>query len=135
MKYLHIRNILLVALIAFYLFAGANHFINPSFYIPIIPPYLMKWANEINVISGALEILLGLLLIPTSTREKAGLGIVVLLIAFIPSHIYFIQKGEFMIGSIIFNPLISSIRLFVGQPILILWAYWASKSDLKFGKK
>ena len=135
MKYLHIRNILLIALIAFYLFAGANHFINPSFYIPIIPPYLMKWANEINIISGAFEILLGLLLIPTSTRKKAGLGIVVLLIAFIPSHIYFIQKGEFMIGSIIFNPLISSIRLFVGQPILILWAYWASKSDLKFGKK
>jgi uncharacterized membrane protein len=135
MKYLHIRNILLIALIAFYLFAGANHFINPSFYIPIIPPYLMKWANEINIISGAFEILLGLLLIPTSTRKKAGLGIVVLLIAFIPSHIYFIQKGEFMIGSIIFNPLISSLRLFVGQPILILWAYWASKSDLKFGKK
>jgi uncharacterized membrane protein len=135
MKYLYIRNILLVALIAFYLFAGANHFTNPSFYIPIIPPYLIKWANEINIISGALEILLGLLLIPTSTREKAGLGIVVLLIAFIPSHIYFIQKGEFMIGSIIFNPLISSIRLFVGQPILMLWAYWASKSDIKFGKK
>lgn len=135
MKYLCIRNILLVVLIAFYLFAGANHFANPSFYIPIIPPYLIKWGNEINIISGALEILLGLLLIPTSTREKAGLGIVVLLIAFIPSHIYFIQKGEFMIGSIIFNPLISSIRLFIGQPILMLWAYWASKSDLKFSGK
>jgi uncharacterized membrane protein len=132
MKYLQIKNILLITLIAFYLFAGANHFINPSFYIPIIPPYLMKWANEINVISGAIEILLGLLLIPSKTRGKAGLGIVVLLIAFIPSHIYFIQKGEFMIGSIIFNPLISSIRLFVGQPILMLWAYWASKSELKF---
>lgn len=135
MKYKHIKNILLVVLIAFYLFAGANHFTNPSFYTPIIPPYLIKWANEINIISGALEILLGLQLIPTSTREKAGLGIVVLLIAFIPSHLYFIQKGEFMIGSIIFNPLISSIRLFIGQPILMLWAYWASKSDLKFSGK
>lgn len=40
-----------------------------------------------------------------------------------------------MIGSIIFNPLISSIRLFIGQPILMLWAYWASKSDLKFSGK
>ena len=134
MKYLHIRNILLIALIAFYLFAGANHFINPSFYIPIIPPYMINWANEINIISGAVEILLGLLLIPTSTRIKAGLGIILLLIAFIPSHIYFIQKGEFAIGTVHFNPFISSIRLFVGQPILILWAFWASKSDLKFGR-
>jgi hypothetical protein len=36
-----------------------------------------------------------------------------------------------MIGSVLFNPLKSSIRLFVGQPLLILWAYWASKSQLK----
>lgn len=133
MKYLHIRNILLVALIAFYVFAGANHFLNPSFYIPIIPPYLIKWANEINVLSGAVEILLGLLLIPTATRAKAGVGIILLLIAFIPSHVYFIQKGAFTIGKINFNPFISSIRLFVGQPILMLWAYWASRSDLEFG--
>ena len=132
MKYLHIRNILLVALIAFYVFAGVNHFTNPSFYIPIIPPYLIKWASEINIISGAVEIILGLLLIPKATRAKAGVGILLLLIAFIPSHVYFIQKGEFTIGTINFNPFISSIRLFVGQPILMLWAYWASKSDLKF---
>ena len=132
MKYLHIRNILLVALILFYLFAGANHFINPLFYTPIIPPYLIKWANEVNILSGVAEILLALLLIPNSTRSKAGIAIVVMLIAFIPSHIYFIQKGEFMIGTVLFNPFKSSIRLFVGQPLLILWAYWASKSDLKF---
>ena len=82
--------------------------------------------------SGVAEILLALLLIPNSTRSKAGIAIVVMLIAFIPSHIYFIQKGEFMIGTVMFNPFKSSIRLFVGQPLLILWAYWASKSDLKF---
>ena len=131
MKNQYIRNIFFVALILFYLFAGANHFINPSFYLPIIPPYLMKWANEVNIVSGVVEILLALLLIPKFTRIKAGIGIIIMLLAFIPSHIYFIQKGEFMIGSVLFNPLKSSIRLFIGQPLLILWAYWASKSQLK----
>lgn len=131
MKYPLFRNILLVVLILFYLFAGANHFINPSFYLPIIPPYLLNWANEVNILSGVAEILLALLLIPKSTRSKAGIGIILMLIAFIPSHIYFIQKGEFMIGTILFNPMKSSVRLFIGQPLLILWAYWASKSQIK----
>jgi uncharacterized membrane protein len=131
MKNQYIRNIFFVALILFYLFAGANHLINPSFYLPIIPPYLMKWANEVNIVSGVVEIILALLLIPKFTRIKAGIVIIIMLLAFIPSHIYFIQKGEFMIGTIMFNPLKSSIRLFIGQPLLILWAYWASKSHLK----
>ena len=131
MKYPLLRNILLVVLILFYLFAGANHFINPSFYLPIIPPYFFNWANEVNILSGVAEILLALFLIPKSTRFKAGMGIIIMLFVFIPSHIYFIQKGEFKIGTILFNPLKSSIRLFIGQPLLILWAYWASKSQLK----
>jgi uncharacterized membrane protein len=130
MKNQYIRNIFFVALILFYLFAGANHFINSSFYLPIIPPYLSKWANEINTVSGVVEILLALLLIPKLTRIKAAIGIIIMLLAFIPSHIYFIKKGEFMIGTVMFNPLKSSIRLFIGQPLLILWAYWASKSHL-----
>ena len=130
MKNQNIRNLFFVALILFYLFAGANHFMNPSFYLPIIPPYLLEWANEVNIVSGVVEIFLALLLIPKSTRIKAGIGIIIMLLAFIPSHIYFIQKGEFMIGTVMFNPLKSSIRLFIGQPLLILWAYWASKSHL-----
>ena len=131
MKSQSLRNILFLILILFYLFAGVNHFINPSFYLPIIPPYFLKWANQINILSGVVEILLALLLIPKSTRTNAGMGIIIMLLAFIPSHIYFIQKGEFMIGTVVFNPLKSSIRLFIGQPLLILWAYWASKSQLK----
>jgi len=130
MKTQYTRNIFLVALILFYLYAGANHFINPSFYLPIIPPYLLEWSNIVNILSGVVEVLLALLLVPKSTRTKAGIGIIIMLLAFIPSHIYFIQKGEFMIGSVMFNPLKSSIRLFIGQPLLILWAYWASKSHL-----
>jgi len=122
-----VKQILFFFLIVFYLFAGYNHFATPSFYIPIIPPYLATWAKEINIISGIAEILLALLLIPKTTRPFAVKGIIIMLIAFIPSHIYFIQKGSFTLGSITITPTLSYIRLLVGQPILILWVWWSSK--------
>jgi len=122
-----IQKTLFFFLIVFYLFAGYNHFANPSFYLPIIPPYLASWAKEINILSGISEIILALLLIPKATRSLAVKGIIMMLIAFIPSHVYFIQKGYFTIGSLSITPILSYVRLFIGQPILILWAWWSSK--------
>ena len=40
---------------------------------------------------------------------------------------YFIEKGNFSIGSITMTPLISWIRLLVFQPLFILWALWVSR--------
>lgn len=126
-----LQNTLFLLLIGFYLFAGYNHFASPTFYLPVIPPYLSQWAKEINILAGVFEIALALLLIPCRTRLFAAKCIIIMLVAFIPSHIYFIQKGEFIIGSIEMTPLTSWIRLLIGQPILILWAWWASKSEIK----
>jgi len=122
-----IKQTLFFFLIVFYLFAGYNHFANPSFYLPIIPPYLAAWAKEINIVSGIAEILLALLLIPKATRSLAVKGIIIMLIAFIPAHVYFIQKGNFTLGSFTITPVLSYLRLWVGQPILILWVWWSSK--------
>jgi len=130
MKFKLLQQILFFMLIAFYLFAGYNHFASPSFYLPIIPPYLSDWANQINLLSGILEIILGILLIPTSTRPFAAKGIIILLILFIPSHIYFIQKGTFTLGTLEITPTLSWFRLLIGQPILMLWAWWASEVDI-----
>ena len=135
MKIKILQQILFFILIAFYIFAGYNHFASPSFYLPIIPPYLSDWANEINLLSGILEIILGILLIPKSTRPYAAKGIIILLILFIPSHIYFIQKGSFTLGAIEITPTLSWFRLLIGQPILVLWAWWASKVDIQIFKK
>ena len=122
-----IKKGLLIIAIVFYIFAGYNHFANPSFYLPLIPPYLSLWANELNLLSGIIEIILGILLIPKKTRQYAAWAIVLMLIAFIPSHIYFIQKGTFTLGSITINPAISWIRLLVVHPLLIIWAWQISK--------
>jgi uncharacterized membrane protein len=122
-----IKKGLLIIAIVFYIFAGYNHFANPSFYLPLIPPYLSLWANELNLLSGIIEIILGILLTPKKTRQYAAWAIVLMLIAFIPSHIYFIQKGTFTLGSITINPAISWIRLLVVHPLLIIWAWQISK--------
>ncbi len=118
---------MLYVMVVFYILGGYNHFNNPSFYIPLFPPYLSSWAVELNLIAGFFEIVFGILLIPQQTRKWAGWGIVLMLLAFIPSHIYFIERGNFSLGSFTMSPLISWIRLLVFQPLFILWALWVSR--------
>ena len=114
-------------MIVFYIFGGYNHFKNPSFYLPLIPPYMASWAVELNLISGFVEIAFALLLIPQQTRKWAGFGIVLMLIAFIPSHLYFIERGNFSLGNFTMSPIISWIRLLIFQPLFVLWALWVSR--------
>lgn len=53
----------------FYIVAGFNHFINPEFYLALIPPYL-PFHELINVLSGVIEVGLGIGVLV----EKAGNG-------------------------------------------------------------
>ena len=122
-----VKKGMLYGMVVFYVLGGYNHFNNPSFYIPLIPPYLSTWAVELNLIAGFFEIVFGILLLPKQTRIYAGWGIVLMLIAFIPSHIYFIERGNFSLGSFTMTPMMSWIRLLVFQPLFILWALWVSR--------
>ncbi len=118
---------LLYLMVAFYLFAGFNHFWNASFYSPLIPPYLVKYTYIINIVSGIAEMVLAIGLIFNATRSMAAYGIIALLIAFIPAHIYMIQLGSFSLGKFQMTPVIGWIRLLLIHPILIGWAWWVSK--------
>lgn len=126
---MNVKKVLLVVMILFYLLAGYNHFANPEFYYPIIPPYLSAWSGSINILSGIIEILLALMLIPKVTRKAAAWGIILMLIAFIPSHIYFIQKGKFQLGSFEVTSAIAWVRLLVVHPILLLWAWYIFRTE------
>ena len=117
------QQVLRIGLVVFYLFAGAYHFIRPDFYYGLIPDYL-PFPKTINLLSGFLESLLALLMLFTYTRKIASLGIIFLLIAFIPSHIYFISIGSCVEGSLCIPPWISWLRLLIIHPLLILWAWW-----------
>ena len=110
----------------FYLSSGINHFRNPEFYSGLIPPYLL-FHESINVLAGMAEILLALLLLIIRTRKIAAYGIIVLLVAFIPAHIYFIQIGSCIPNGLCVPPWLGWVRLLVMQPLLIAWAAWYRK--------
>lgn len=120
------KKISLILLIILYAGAGVNHFINPSGYYSIIPPYIPNH-YLINIIAGIAEIIAAALLIIPSTRKFGAYLIIAMLIAFIPAHIYMIQKGGCM-GKEICIPLWGAwLRLFPLQFILMAWAWWHRK--------
>lgn len=117
-----LNKILRYALIGFYAFAGIYHFINPDFYMDLIPPYL-PYPEVINFAAGLVEIILAIGVSIDPLRALAAKGLIVMLIAFIPSHVYFIQVGSCINDSLCVDPWIAWARLLVIHPILILWAW------------
>jgi len=116
-----IKKMGFIALIIFYVAAGTNHFINPDFYIKIIPGYL-PWPRVLNYLAGFCEVGLGLLLILPVTRRWAAWGIVLMLVAFLPVHINMAVNAPLYLASAKVTPLLIWVRLLLVQPLLILWA-------------
>ena len=108
---------------SFFIVAGINHFVMPEFYYPLIPGYL-PFPVLINYLSGIVEILLGIGLLISRSRYYATVGIVLLMVLFIPSHGYFIATGSCVDDGLCVHPAIAWIRLLIIHPLLILWAWW-----------
>ncbi|MFY8128248.1 MAG: hypothetical protein ACOVMM_07700 [Chitinophagaceae bacterium] len=115
----------------FYLFAGANHFINPEIYFPLIPDYLAKHKEWLNILAGLAEVVVALLMLKKETIKLASFLTIAMLLAFIPSHIHFILKGNLQIAGFTITPLIAWIRLVVVHPMLLYWAWWLGKNYCK----
>ena len=71
----------------FMIIAGVMHFVNPGIYMKIMPPYL-PLRKELVFLSGAFELLLGVLLLVPRCSRLAAWGIMALLIAVFPANIY-----------------------------------------------
>ena len=115
------KRVALLLLSVFFIIAGVNHFLNPDFYIAIMPPYL-PFHHELNFISGFFEILGGIMVLPSRFRVKAGLGLVVLLLAVFPANIHMALHPE------LFQDL-NTNAIYVRLPfqiIFIIWVYWAT---------
>lgn len=106
-----------------FVLAGINHFINPEWYYPLIPPYLPQ-PYLLNLISGALEVFLGIGLMTVKFRKISAIGIILLMIAFIPAHIYHIQMDGCVSDQICIPVWAAWIRLVIIHPLIILWAYY-----------
>ena len=104
---------------ALYIGAGVNHFRIPKFYSRMIPPY-WRYPAFLNLLSGALEIIFGLMVLLPSVRWLGAIGVVILLILFLSVHVYMIQVREEKFSSIPMWGL--WLRLPLQLP-LIYWAY------------
>jgi uncharacterized membrane protein len=113
---------------AFFVFAGANHFIKPDFYYPLIPDYL-PYPVFINAASGILEIVLGLGIFFKKYRNSSVIGLLVLLLLFVPSHVYFIQLGSCIPEGLCVPSWIGWMRLLVIHPLLMLWVFSVSNQS------
>ena len=108
-----------------YVWIGCQHFINPSFFLKIVPPYL-PFHLELVYLSGGFEIIFGLGLLFKKTRFYAAWGLVFLLIAVYPANIY-LAFNEIPQEAINVSSFMASwVRLPI-QFVLIWLAYKASK--------
>ena len=118
-----IKTLSIIIMTLFYIMAGTNHFINPDWYVRIVPP-ILPFKTAIVYISGILEIILGTLLIFPKRRFIASWGLILLLVAVYPANIYVaLTNGEVMDTT----PLIAWGRL-PFQFVFIGLAYWHSKT-------
>ncbi len=73
-------------MVLLYVIAGLNHFYNTRMYMKIMPPYL-PYPLSMVYISGVLEVLIALLLLPLATRHAAAWMLILLLIAVFPANV------------------------------------------------
>jgi uncharacterized membrane protein len=78
-----------IVLAIFFIVAGGLHFLVPQNYLKVMPPYLPAPLTLVRM-SGAAEILGGLGLFAPSTRRAAAWGVVALLIAVLPVHLFMV---------------------------------------------
>ncbi|MEQ8637964.1 DoxX family protein [Gimesia maris] len=117
-----VKTISKYVLAIFMIVAGTMHFVNPEFYLKIMPPYL-PFHKELVLVSGVFEILLGILLLIPKCSNLAAWGIIALLIAVFPANISLYQHQDILPAS----PIIHLLRLPL-QGVFMLWAYWHTRS-------
>lgn len=110
----------------FYLFGGVNHFLTPQFYLPLIPDYLPE-PVLLNIFAGGAAIVLAIGLLVPKYQKFAAWGVIALLVAFIPVHIYFIEMGSCIPDVLCTSELLGWVRLLLIHPLLIGWSWIYTK--------
>ena len=103
------------------LLGAFNHIYTPEAYTAFIPEFIPE--NFANILSTITEGLVGIALIIPKYRKWGGLGFCVLMIAFLPIHVWDLTKEAPAIGS----KTGATIRLGI-QFLLIGAGWWIYKS-------
>jgi uncharacterized membrane protein len=119
MRPTHLLRTLLGAMM---ILGGFAHFVFPTMYGPMIPEGLPK--DLVNYGSGVLEIALGVGVFVPRLRWWATLGILLLMLVFLPVHVIDYFRDVPAIGS----KAAAAIRIPL-QFVLIGWAWWVHRSS------
>lgn len=101
-----------------YVLAGINHFRKPRLYARMIPEFFPN-PKLLNIISGAAEIILGVLLCIPAASSYAAIGIIALLIAIFPANFFMYMNEKAALGI----PKWALLLRLPFQIVLIIWAY------------
>jgi uncharacterized membrane protein len=107
---------------AFMIFGGVNHFLKPEMYFPFFADFLPKTA--LTYASGIVEIMVGIMAFTPKYRSWGTLGILCLMLAFLPLHLFDIFKENPAVGT----HQIAVVRLPI-QFVLIAWAWFIHKQN------
>jgi uncharacterized membrane protein len=121
-----VRTILLWLLAIFFIAAGANHFRDPAFYLPMMPAWL-PWPQVLIHVSGVAEILGGVGVLVVGTRRMAGWGLIVLLVAIFPANFHMAINGVQLPG--LDAPAWALWARLPLQLVFIAWAWWSAAGE------
>lgn len=115
-----LKQILTYLFVAFIIFGGINHFLKPEMYFPFFPDYLPKLA--LTYTSGVVEIVVGILVLIPRYKNFGTLGILILMLIFLPLHVVDVFSDSPAIGS----HQAALVRLPI-QFLFIAWAWYINK--------
>jgi uncharacterized membrane protein len=118
------KRLALLGLALFFVVGGANHFLNPDYYVPMMPPQLPAHL-ELVYLSGVFEILGGIGVLVPRVRSAAGWGLIALLVAIFPANVHMALNPESF-------PDIAPAALYARLPfqvLFVVWAWWATRPD------
>lgn len=100
-----------------FLLAGFNHFRKPKLYQRVIPNYI-PYKSSMVLLTGILEMIFGFMLITNESQHIGAWGIIILLILFIPVHLFMLQNEQ---ASLKLPKWVLVLRL----PLQLVIMYWS----------
>ncbi len=115
----HFKRLVRITFGALFVTIGVLHFVRPAPFVAIVPPYL-PWPMALVLVSGAAEIVFGVLLLFRATRVIAAWGLILLLVAVYPANIHMALNPDLYPSM---SPTVLWARLPL-QFVLIATAFW-----------
>jgi uncharacterized membrane protein len=118
---MRLKNFVRIALGLFFIAAGLNHFINPAFYLAIMPPWL-PWHEALVAASGVAEVVLGAMVLVRRFARLGGWGLIALCIAVFPANLHMALNPALF-------PQFPLFALWLRLPlqlVLIAWILWCT---------